>query len=210
MTKLFSRFYAALGQPVRGRARVILMALLIPLGASFFFPLWQIRMKAPQYPQGLSMYIYANHLTGGNGGHDVTEINNLNHYIGMMKIDQKTIPDLGWIPFAFGILALLALRCAAVGGIRDLIDLSALLVYVTCFFFARFVIMLYAYGHHLDSHAAVKIEPFMPVIFGTKQVANFTTHSYPHLGTLFVGIFALGVILTTAWHLLRELRRAEI
>lgn len=209
MAGRFTRFYAVLGRPLRARSRLFLVLLLLPLAASFFFPLWRIRMVAPQYPKGLRMDIYAHRLVGGNDGRDIVEINNLNHYIGMAKIEQSSIPDLGWIPFAFGILGLLLLRAAVVGAIRDLVDLGVLLVYVTAFFFARFILMLYNYGHHLDPHAAFQVKPFMPVVIGTKQVANFTTHSLPHWGTLLVGIFAAGVVLVAAWHFRREWRANE-
>lgn len=205
----FTRFYTVLGRPLRVRSRLLLISLLLPLAVSFFFPLWRIRMVAPQYPKGLLMDIYAYRLAGGNDGRDIAEINNLNHYIGMAKIEQSSIPELGWIPFAFGILGLLLLRVAVVGAIRDLVDLSVLLVYVTAFFFARFVLMLYNYGHQLDPQAAFRVEPFMPVVVGTKQVANFTTHSLPQWGTFFLGTFAIGVVLIAAWHVRREWRAAE-
>ncbi len=205
----FARFYTVLGRPLRARSRLLLISLLLPLAVSFFFPLWRIQMVAPQYPKGLLMDIYAYRLVGGNDGRDIAEINNLNHYIGMAKIEQSSIPELGWIPFAFGILGLLLLRVAVVGAIRDLVDLSVLLVYVTAFFFARFVLMLYNYGHQLDPQAAFRVKPFMPVVVGTKQVANFTTHSLPQWGTFFLGTFAIGVVLIAAWHVYREWRPAE-
>lgn len=193
MVSRFGRWHDVLGRPLRPRTRLALALLVLPVGASFLFPLWTIRMKAPQYPQGLRMEIYAYRLHGGHDGRDIREINNLNHYIGMMKIERGSIPELGWIPFALGFLALLALRAAAVGTVRDVVDLSVLILYVTGFFFARFVLMLYNYGHRLAPDAAIKVEPFMPVVIGTKQIANFTTHSLPDVGTLCLGLFAAGV-----------------
>lgn len=209
MTDRFARFYAALGHGLTGRSRLVLACLILPLAASFFFPLWRIQMEAPQYPRGLSLDIYSYRLDGGNNGHDITEINNLNHYIGMHPLEASGIPELGWIPFAFGILGLLVLRVAAVGNVRDLIDLGVVVIYTTAFFFARFVLMLYSYGHDLDPTAAVTVAPFMPVIVGTKQIANFTTHSYPHVGTLLVGVFAAGVILLGARRLVIDGRRVR-
>ena len=208
MEEWFRKFYAVLSRPIEARSRLVLALLVLPLAVSFLFPLWRIRMEAPQYPKGLYVDIYAYRLDGGNHGHDITEINSLNHYIGMMKLERSSIPELGWIPFAFGFLAVLALRAAAVGSLRDLVDLGVLLSYVSLFFFARFVLMLYNYGHRLDPQAAVKVKPFMPVVIGTKQIANFTTHSFPHFGTLFLGVFAVGVMLAVGWHLRREWRRA--
>lgn len=191
------RFQDGLARAVDGRSRAFLVLLVLPLALSFFFPLWRIEMWAPQYPRGLRLEIYSHRLDGGNHGHDIVEINNLNHYIGMQPLAESRIPELGWIPFAFGILALLALRAAAIGTGRDLIDLSVLLIYVTVFFLARFVLMLYRYGHELDPTAAVTVAPFMPAVVGTKQIANFTTRSVPDVGTLLVGVFALGVVWVT-------------
>ena len=208
MMRFLNHYTAALMGPVHRRGRLLLIALVIPLGISFFFPLWRIRMEAPQYPRGLHMDIYAYKLDGGNEGRDVNELNALNHYIGMKKLDRAGVPELGWIPFAFGALALLTLRVAVLGRVRDLVDLSVLISYVTLFFFARFVMMLYRYGHDLDPTAALTLKPFMPVVVGTKQVANFTTQSYPLAGTILVGIFAAGIFGLTAWHLIRGSRLA--
>lgn len=206
-TSRLARWYEVLGQAIRPRTRLALALLVLPLAASFLFPLWTIRMKAPQYPQGLRLDIYAYRLHGGHDGRDIREINNLNHYIGMAKIEQDTIPELGWIPFALGFLALLALRAAVLGAVRDLVDLSVLIAYVTTFFFARFVLMLYNYGHRLAPDAAIDVDPFMPVVVGTKQIANFTTHSLPNLGTLCLGLFAAGVAVVAVLDIRHEWTR---
>ena len=173
---------------------------VIPLVLSFTQPLWRISMEAPQYPQGLYMDVYAYKLGAGHDGHDIAEINELNHYIGMRHIQRSEFQDLDWIPFALGLLAILTLRAAAIGKVRSLIDLGVLTAYVGLFSLARFVYKLYVFGHDLDPHAPVNIKPFMPVVLGTKQVANFTTHSWPNWGTAFMSIFAVGVVSITVWH----------
>ncbi|MBK6900465.1 MAG: hypothetical protein IPH09_14850 [bacterium] len=209
MAAILQKWTRVLDRPIRNGVRLGIALLVLPLAASFLFPLWTIRMEAPQYPQGLSMDIYAYRLSGGHDGRDIAEINNLNHYIGMMKIERSSIPELGWIPFAFGFLALLALRAAALGTLRDLVDLCVLLAYVTVFFFGRFILMLYNFGHRLAPEAAIKVEPFMPVVIGTKQIANFTTHSLPNFGTLFLVVFAAGVALATARNIGLEWKRTD-
>ena len=73
--------------------------------------------------------------------------------------------------------------------------------YVTVFAFGRFVYKLYVFGHNLDPTAPLKVKPFTPAVFGTKQVANFTTTSMPQLGSLLVGIFATGIMVMLVWHL---------
>lgn len=41
------------------------------------------------------------------------------------------------------------------------------------------------------------------MIIGTKQVANFTTQSYPLAGTVLVGLYAAGgFVFLTIWHFL--------
>lgn len=195
-------FYSYLDRPLFGWVRIALLVLVIPLALGFTQPLWRISLRAPQYPDGLWMEIYTHKLEGGNGGQHINEINTLNHYIGMHKIDRGELGDLDWIPFAVGLLIVLALRCAAIGNVRALIDLAVLTGYVTLFAFGRFIYKLYVFGHNLDPTAPIKVEPFTPAIFGTKQVANFTTTSMPQLGSALVGIFALGVIALLAWHLI--------
>lgn len=191
-----------LDRPLAGAARIYLLLLIVPLLLSFTQALWRISMEAPQYPDGLSMQIYAYKLTGGHDGQDINEINELNHYIGMQKIERSRFADLDWIPFAFGILILLALRVAVIGNVRSLIDLLVLSLYVSIFAGVRFVYQLWIFGHDLDPHAPVRIQPFMPVVIGTKQVANFTTHGLPQLGTLLVGVFGTGLLVITGWQVL--------
>jgi len=62
--------------------------------------------------------IHAHKLEGGNNGQHIKEINTLNHYIGMHPIDAHDLAELGWMPFAVGILAILTLRVAAIGNVR--------------------------------------------------------------------------------------------
>jgi copper chaperone NosL len=201
-------FYAFLERPLYGWSRVALALLVIPLALSFTQPLWKISLEAPQYPKGLHVDIWAHTLEGGNHGQHLAEINNLNHYIGMHKIERADLSDLDWIPFALGALVLLTLRVAAIGNVRALVDLLVLSVYVGAFSGARFAYKLWVYGHNLDPTAPVKVPPFMPPLFGSKQIANFTSHSYPQLGTGYVALFVLGVAAVTAAHLVGGRRAA--
>ena len=194
-------FNGILSRPITPWARLLLVLAVVPLALSFTQPLWSIRMFAPQYPKGLELSIYAYTIEGGNEGRDLQEINTLNHYIGMRKLDKVEFSDLEWIPFAIGALALLALRVALIGDVRSLVDLAVLTSYFSAFSAARFVFKLYTYGHNLDPTAAIKMEPFMPAILGTKQIANFTTSSQLHAATFLIGAFATTVAVLTVWHL---------
>jgi hypothetical protein len=201
MKDALDKFYDFLDRPLFLSARLALVALVIPLVLVFSQPLWRISMKAPQYPKGLSMEIYAHKVDGGHGGKDIKEINTLNHYIGMKTIDRAELTDLDWIPFALGLLVILTLRCAAIGNVRTLIDLAVVTAYITTFAMGRFIYKLYVYGHNLDPEAPITIKPFTPAIFGTKQIANFETTSWPQLGSILMGVFVVGVMVVTIVHL---------
>jgi copper chaperone NosL len=208
MQHAMARFYEFLDRPIRPAGRVLLALAVVPLLLSFTEPLWRIRLEAPQYPHGLTMEIYSHKLEGGNHGQHIQEINTLNHYIGMHKIDRGELSDLDWIPFALGLLALLTLRCAAIGNVRALVDLAVMTFYVAGFSMVRFVYKLYVFGHNLDPSAPVTVAPFTPAIFGSKQIANFTTYSYPREGSFLVGGFIGLVLAVTLWHLVEGRVRA--
>jgi len=201
-------FYAFLDRPLFLPARLALAVLVIPLCLAFTAPLWRISMVAPQYPNGLYMEIYPHKVDGGHDGHDITEINELNHYIGMKPIDRAALTDLDWIPFALGLLALLTLRCAAIGNVRTLIDLIVVAGYVASFAFARFIYKLWYFGHSLAPDAPIKLTPFTPAVVGKKQVANFAVESWPQAGTYWVTAFLAGIAAITLWHLIAGRRAA--
>jgi len=203
MREPIHKFWEFLARPISMRARAVLALLVMPLALSFGFPLWNISMKAPQYPQGLTLDVYLYKVEGGNEGQHIQEINTLNHYIGMAPINREQLSDLGWMPFAMGLLILLTLRCAAIGDVRILIDLAVLSTYLSLFALSRFIYRMYVLGHNLDPHAPMKIEPFTPALFGTKQIANFTVSSYPRGATLLIGAFVTGVCVMSLWVLLR-------
>ncbi|MBK8097320.1 MAG: hypothetical protein IPK26_09440 [Planctomycetes bacterium] len=209
MRTVSQNFWDFLDEPLRGRGRILLAVLVVPLLLSFLFPLWRISMKAPQYPNGLAMDIYSYQLIGGNDGHDIQEINTLNHYIGMAKITREELRDLDWMPFGMVAMALLAWRAALLGNVRTLIDLSMIAAYISLVAFGRFVWMLWDFGHNLDPKAPVKVEPFMPVVFGSKQIANFLTHSMPQLGSVLMGTFTMGIWGMTLFYLWRGRKQAR-
>jgi hypothetical protein len=193
MRHALRNFHAALSRDLAPRTRLAVALLVLPLLLSFVLPLWRISLDAPQYPQGLTVDIFPHELVGGHDGADINEINILNHYIGMRHITRSELRDLDWLPFAIGGLALLALRVAAVGNVRSLVDIAVLTSYFCAFAMGRFVYTLYRYGHELSPDAPFKVPGFTPGLFGTKQVANFTTHSFPQGGAVGLLVFAGGL-----------------
>src|SRR5690625_2808882 len=174
-----SRTERFLNKRLSGWSRLWIIAASILLVLSFFFPLWHINLIAPQYREGLDMWIYSYQLVGGNEGQDLFEINLLNHYIGMQEIHEADFYEMRIIPFALGFFILFGLRAAVFGVMSHLIDNIVLFFYFSLFSLAAFVYRLYSYGHDLDPGAAIQVEPFWPPLIGTKQIANMTQTSLP-------------------------------
>lgn len=203
MYKTVSRFlrseYRFLHQPLNLTSRLLLVLAAIAVGASLFFPLWHLHLVAPQYQDGLNLYIYAYKIqAGGLNGNDLNEINSMNHYIGMKPIQKEDFTEMQVMPFMFGIFILLALRAVVFGEMGTLIDLLAIAAYFGVFSIGSFYYRLYTYGHNLSPHAAVHIKPFTPKLFGTQQIANFTQSSYPMMGTYLLWLF-MALVILAAW-----------
>jgi len=164
------------------RLLVAAAALLMCLG--FVLPLWRVDLIAPQYPEGLGMLIRVNTVVGVKE-QDLNSINNLNHYIGMKRIEPDAIPELRYMPAILGFLVVSGFGVAALG------KKSALFVWTTVLG-AVFVAGLYDYwkwgydyGHNLDMQAAIIKIPgmtYQPPLIGSKQLLNFTATSWPASG----------------------------
>lgn len=195
-----------LDRPVNRTGRILLFLAIVVLLVGAVLPLWRISLVAPQYAEGLTLDMYAYQIVAGNNGQDLAEINTLNHYIGMKPIAQADFLEMKVIPFAIGVFALLALRAVVIGRIVTLIDLAVLFLYFGAFSLGSFVYRLYSYAHHLDPLAPMKIEPFMPVVLGSQQIANFVQTSLPMAGTFCMGAFFL-LLAIALWSSVRDARR---
>ncbi|MBP7147842.1 MAG: hypothetical protein KBD01_09870 [Acidobacteria bacterium] len=195
MTAFLERSNRFLDLHLGMRPRVLLVIAALLIVPVYVAPLWNLTMFAPQYPDGLRMDIYSYKLSGGNGGQDIHEINLLNHYIGMKELAATDFPEFRWIPFVSGILALLFLRAAVMGHMHSLVDAFVLYVYFGLFSLWSFGSKLWHYGHDLAPTAAVKVDPFMPPLFGSKQLANFEVYSYPALASYALALVPLALAL---------------
>ena len=94
------------------RARLLVaVAALVGLLA-LRLPLWEVRLGAPQYPEGLGLRIFA-HTVAGIKPNDLQNINGLNHYIGMKAIEPDAIPELRFMPWILGLLVATGVLVAA-------------------------------------------------------------------------------------------------
>lgn len=166
-------------------SRSLFAVAALLLGLAFVFPLWTIRLQAPQYPEGLGMQIHVNSVEGVQPW-DLQNINELNHYIGMRQIDPGSIPELRIMPRILLALIAAGLLVALIGrrslgwvwlGAFTLLGAAGMV---------DFYKWEYDYGHHLDLvHAIIKIPgmTYQPPIIGSRQLLNFTAISWPAAGT---------------------------
>jgi hypothetical protein len=176
------------------RAAVAVASLL--LAGLFILPLWHVQLSAPQYPEGLGMYIRINTVQGDTEN-DLENINHLNHYIGMKRIDPNTIPELRWMPWIVGALVVSGLAVAAIGRRRLLYGWMGLFIVAALAGLVDFWRWEYDYGHNLDPSAILQIPgmSYQPPLIGARQLLNFRAVSLPATGGILAGVaFLLGVV----------------
>ena len=177
-------------------SRILLAIAALLLLVALRAPLWRIQLVAPQYPEGLGMEIHAQTVHGASE-HDLDNINELNHYIGMKVIRPDAIPELHVIPWVLAGLAAFGVIAAATG--KGVLGWAWLGAFVTAGVvgLVDFWRWEYDYGHHLDmEHAIIKVPgmTYQPPLIGSKQLLNFTAVSWPGIGGIVLGVsFLLGV-----------------
>jgi hypothetical protein len=193
-----------LHKPLNFWSRVFLLAAALTIVASLFFPLWKMHLIAPQYSDGLDLYIFPYKIQGGGyHGQHLKEINNLNHYIGMKPLEQADFLEMRWMPFVFGLIILMILRSIVFGEMSNVVDLFVVYSYFGLFSIGSFWFRLYQYGHNLDPHAPVHIKPFTPMLIGVKQIANFREYSFPMAGAYLLCLSVL-LIVAAGWFSRKE------
>lgn len=160
-------------------SRILLMVCGIALVVSIFVPMWSIYLTAPQYPEGLSMFLWSNKITG-----EYEIINGLNHYIGMKTIHAEDFWEFKVLPYALGFFALLCLSTAAINRKIWLYVTAVLFMLFGVAFMVDFWLWEYDYGHNLDPNAAIVVPgmSYQPPLIGFKQLLNFGAYSYPNIG----------------------------
>ncbi len=167
------------------KARILFIMALISLGAIFLFPLWEITLKATQFPEGLELYIWIDKISGSSES-ILQNVNRLNHYIGMKPIEPDAIPELKYFPYVIYATLGSGLIFLGIHKAWGYLGWTLLLAILGILGVYDFYLWVYDYGHNLDPTAPITIEggSFMPPIFGDKKMANFYVTSYPGWGTL--------------------------
>ena len=159
---------------------ICLASAAILLIISIFLPYWSLVLHAPQYPKGLVVNAYINHLEG-----DVSEIDGLNHYIGMRPLGEAAQFERSISIFAIAALALLVLGAIFIHSPwAALLSLPAVLLPVV--FLGDLYFWLNNFGQNLDPKAALSnaIEPFTPTVLGEGVIGQFRTVAYADFGLL--------------------------
>jgi hypothetical protein len=162
-----------------GRWLVLLLGALgaVTFVTAFFQVWWSFWLYAPQYPGGLRLDISLRGMSG-----DVHEIDLLNHYIGMSHLESAAPMERFLAGYGVAAIAVVSVALLAASGrkMNWLIAVPALSLPVV--FIADSFGWLYAFGHHLNPHAPLKIGAFTPQMFGNGKIGQFETFAQPALG----------------------------
>ncbi|MEO6406502.1 MAG: nitrous oxide reductase accessory protein NosL [Ferruginibacter sp.] len=152
-------------------------------------PMWRIDLMAPQYPEGLTLSIYANKLSG-----NIDIINGLNHYIGMKTLHTDDFIEFKVLPYII-IFFVACFIIVAVSAKRNWLKiLLAMFIGFGILAMVDFWRWEYNYGHNLNPDAAIIVPgmAYQPPLVGFKQLLNFGAYSIPDKGGwLFVAVGAL-------------------
>ncbi len=159
--------------------RISILVVIVLLATLWFFPMWQINLKAPQYPGGLVMTIWINDVKG-----DVEIINGLNHYIGMMTIEKEDFKEFVYLPIAVSAFMILGALLFIWYRRSGYYIWTALFVSLGLLSFYDFYSWLYKYGNNLDPNAPIQVPgmSYQPPLIGYKKLLNFEVLSQPHVG----------------------------
>lgn len=185
-------------------SRIVIAMASLALMGTFFLPVWQIDLSAPQYPEGLSMQIWLDKITG-----QVDIINGLNHYIGMKHIKAEMFPEFSYLTYVVIGFILLGLATALAGRRSFLFAYITLLVLGGTLAMVDFYQWGYDYGHNLDPSAAIQVPglSYQPPLIGHKQLLNFDAYSYPASGGWLVIIAGLTFILAWAFEWIKNRKK---
>tara|TARA_R110002051_G_scaffold91205_3_gene160264 strand:- start:32886 stop:33500 length:615 start_codon:yes stop_codon:yes gene_type:complete len=187
------------------KASILMILGALLLTGLFIFPLWNIMLGAPQYPEPLGMDIYINGIQGMSE-FDIQNIDGLNHYIGMKVIPKShEMWEFTVFPIVIGSMAAIGVLIGFLGFIGKVsyhwflawLVLMTVLGILGMYDFNAWMI---DYGTNLDPNAIMKLQnpdgtpmSYKPPLLGHQKLLNFDAYSYPRMGGYLMG---LGMIIT--------------
>jgi len=183
------------------RAQFLRPTLLLGLAGllllvSIFLPYWRLKLNAPQYPGGLVVKAYVNHLTG-----DVKEIDGLNHYIGMRPLGDAAQLERSLSVIAIVVLGLLIVAAIYVHN-RNAVFLALPAVLFPGIFLGDLYYWLRDFGTNLDPNAPLSssVDPFVPRILGTGKIGQFSTFAMIHVGFVLAVVASILIVVGLYYH----------
>lgn len=163
---------------------------------SIFLPYWSLTLHAPQYPGGLKINLYVNHVTG-----DVQEIDGLNHYIGMRSMEdaaplERTLSITMII--GIGLLAVAAIYIHS--PVAVFFSLPAFLF--PAIFLGDLYFWLWNFGTNLDPKAPLSssVKPFVPPLLGEGNVGQFKTVAAWDIGLIMAILASILILVGLYFH----------
>lgn len=183
--------------------KISIAVVIVCLATLWFFPMWQIALRAPQYPDGLSLKIWINDLKG-----DVDIVNGLNHYIGMHTIHKQDFAEFVFLPATIMIFMGLGIIVFFLNRKVLYYIWTGVFAVIGIFSFYDFYKWEYDYGHNLNPNAPIQVPgmSYQPPLLGYKKMLNFEALSQPDIGGWFyisAGLILVGVSIY-------ELRKSRI
>jgi len=175
---------------------IIFMLARVLLLTSTFLPYWHMELEAPQYPNGLFLTAYVNHLSG-----DVKEIDGLNHYIGM-----RPLGEAGTLERTASVWVIIAMFLLVEGATFIHSKWAVVLALPAIAFPAGFLIDLYywmrTFGQNLDPGAPLSnsVKPFTPTVIGEGGIGQFKTYAEMGNGYWLAVACAVLIIIGFAFH----------
>tara|TARA_R110002020_G_scaffold135568_2_gene302753 strand:- start:7933 stop:8544 length:612 start_codon:yes stop_codon:yes gene_type:complete len=187
------------------KATILMIVGPLFLLGLYIFPLWNIMLGAPQYPDKLGIDIYISGLKGVNE-FDIQNIDGLNHYIGMQTLPKAgEMWEFGTFPIVIGIMVAVGVSIGIVG-FFNMVSYKLFLGWFT-FMAVLGVLGMYDfnewmidYGTNLDPNAIMKLThpdgtpmTYKPPLLGHVKMLNFDVTSLPGPGAWFMFV---GMVLT--------------
>ena len=176
--------------PMKTSKYIMICGALLLLSL-FVMPMWNITLKAPQYPDSIGMNIWINKIVDMNPN-DIQNINLMNHYVGMENIPTH-MKEFEVFPIVIAVMSFLGVVVGLVGNKNLYLTWFIVMVILGIIGMYDFYSWEHEYGYNLDPKAAIKIpgQGYQPPLIGVKKILNFTAISKPMMGAylLFIGMF---------------------
>ena len=162
----------------------------------FIFPLWNISLEAPQYPDSIGMNIWINKITDQEPN-DIKNINLMNHYVGMKEIPEH-MEEFKIFPPVIIVMTILGVIVGFLGKRKLYLAWFIVMALLGTAGMYDFYLWEYDYGHSLSPQAAIKFMDdqgnpmaYQPPLIGNATILNFVAKSWPMTGAylMFSGMF---------------------